>query len=135
MCYSTSLRKEREAIERQLYNQIPAVFDNNSDFEPFYHLNGFTHGNLQVITLNEPHKIQPASWGIIPDWAIHDPLSFRKKSNTLNARSESIFEKASFRQAIRNKRCLVIVNGFFEWRHVGKKRYPYYLTLKSPLFN
>ena len=49
----------------------------------------------------------------------------------MNARSETIFEKPSFRHAIRSKRCLVIVDGFFEWRHEGRKRYPYYLTLKS----
>lgn len=131
MCYSTSLRKEREAIERQLYNQIPAVFADNSDFEPFYHLNGFTHGNLQVITLNEPHKIQSASWGIIPDWAIHDPLSFRKKSNTLNARSESIFEKASFRDSAESKRCLILADGFFEPHHQNGIAIPYFCYQES----
>jgi len=50
---------------------------------------------------------------------------------TLNARSESIFEKASFRKSILSRRCLVPADGFFEWQTVGTKKIPWYIKLKE----
>jgi putative SOS response-associated peptidase YedK len=126
MCYSTALRKEREKIERELRNQITVKFDPNSTFKPYYHLNGFTHGNLQIIPMKDSSTIYDASWGIIPDWALHDPETFRKKSNTLNARSESIFDKASFKNSAEDKRCLILADGFYEPHHENGKAIPYF---------
>lgn len=126
MCYSTALRKEREKIEKELRNQITVKFDANSTYKPYFHLNGFTHGNLQIIKMDTPYIIHDACWGIIPDWASHDPEAFRKKCNTLNARSESIFDKASFRNSAEHKRCLILADGFYEPHHVNGKALPYF---------
>ena len=126
MCYSTALRKEREKIEKELRNQIDAKFDAKSTYQPYYHLNGFTHGNLQIIKMDKPNIITDASWGLIPDWASHHPDAFRKKSNTLNARSESIFEKPTYRDSAEHKRCLILVDGFFEPHHENGKAIPYF---------
>ena len=126
MCYSTTLRKEREKIEKELRNQINVKFDAKSTYQPYYHLNGFTHGNLQIIKMDEPNIIHDASWGLVPDWASQNPEAFRKKSNTLNARSESIFEKASYKGSAENKRCLILADGFFEPHHENGKALPYF---------
>jgi len=126
MCYSTALRKKREQIEQRLLSQIPAKFPESTDYEPYFHLNGFTYGNLQVITMDAPEIITTAKWGLIPDWAIHNPKAFRKKSNTLNARSESVFEKASYKDSAENKRCLILVDGFFEPHHENGIANPYF---------
>lgn len=126
MCYSTALRKEREKIETELRNQINVKFDAQSTYQPYFHLNGFTHGNLQIIKMDQPDIITDASWGLIPDWATHNPEVFRKKSNTLNARSESIFEKPSYRDSAENKRCLILADGFFEPHHENGKAIPYF---------
>ncbi|BAO75794.1 SOS response-associated peptidase [Winogradskyella sp. PG-2] len=126
MCYSTALRKEREKIEKELRQQISVKFDAKSTYQPYYHLNGFTHGNLQIIKMDTPEIISDASWGLIPDWAIHNPEAFRKKSNTLNARSESIFEKPSYRDSAENKRCLILADGFFEPHHENSKAIAYF---------
>jgi putative SOS response-associated peptidase YedK len=57
------------------------------------------------------------------------------RTNTLNAKSETIFEKPSFRASIGNKRCLLFAKGFYEWRDYEKKKYPYYIHLKNqPVF-
>ena len=53
------------------------------------------------------------------------------RTNTLNAKSETIFEKPSFRSSIGSKRCLLFVKGFYEWRDYNKKKYPYYIHLKN----
>ena len=56
-------------------------------------------------------------WGFIPSWAKEvrpQPL--------INARSETVYEKASFKNAIRRRRCLIPADGFYEWQEVGAKR-------------
>jgi len=76
--------------------------------------------------MDKPNIITDASWGLIPDWASHHPDAFRKKSNTLNARSESIFEKPTYRDSAEHKRCLILVDGFFEPHHENGKAIPYF---------
>ena len=125
MCYSTALRKKKQ-IEQLLLSQIPATFPENTEYEPYFHLNGFSYGNLQIIKMDEPETIQTAKWGLIPDWATHNPEIFRKKSNTLNARSESIFEKASFKESADEKRCLILADGFYEPHHENGIAQPYF---------
>ena len=128
MCYSIALRKEREALQRKLFKEmnIPTEFDDDLEFEPYFHLKGYTHGNLQIITMEEPELIHPASWGLVPEWAAHRVDEFRKKSNTLNAKSETIFEKASFKDSARDKRCLILTDGFFEPHHENGVAIPHF---------
>lgn len=134
MCYSTALRKQREKIEQRILSQIPAKFSQESTFKPYFHLNGFTHGNLQIITMDNPEYIVDAEWGLIPSWSIHNPEGFRKKSNTLNARSESIFEKSSYAESAENKRCLILADGFFEPHHENGQAIPYFCYQPSEAF-
>ena len=49
----------------------------------------------------------------------------------INARAETVAEKPSFRRALQKRRCLVLADGFYEWRKEGKKKTPMYITLKS----
>jgi putative SOS response-associated peptidase YedK len=62
-------------------------------------------------------------WGLVPSWAkdIGDGL--------INARSETINEKPSFRQAFRQRRCIIPANGFFEWLRVEGTKVPYYVRM------
>lgn len=126
MCHSTALRKSKEEIENKLKRQFNATFDDSAKFAPYYHLNGFSHGNLQIIKMDDPKNICAASWGIVPDWAKNDPGNFRKKSNTLNARFESIFEKSSFKKSASEKRCLILADGFYEPHHENGVAIPYF---------
>lgn len=126
MCYSTSLRKKREQIVQKLYDQIPADFEVPLEFESYFHLNGFTHGNLYIIKMDELESIYPALWGLVPDWAIHNPDEFRKKSNTLNARSETIFEKPTYKNSANEKRCLILSDGFYEPHYVNGVSIPHF---------
>ncbi|PTM09778.1 MAG: hypothetical protein DA407_05040 [Bacteroidetes bacterium] len=126
MCYSTALRKKKEQIEQRLLSQIPAKFPTSTNYNPYYHLNGFTYGNLQIIKMDEPETISSAKWGLIPNWALHNAEAFRKKSNTLNARAESVFEKASYKESVVSKRCLILADGFFEPHHENGQAIPYF---------
>lgn len=66
-------------------------------------------------------------WGFVPEW-VKDPQNF---SLIINARSESVMQKPSFRSAIRYRRCIIPANGFYEWHREGGVKTPYFLKPKS----
>ncbi len=67
-------------------------------------------------------------WGLVPYWSKDEKIGYRM----INARAEGIEQKPSFKNPLRNKRCLVITNGFYEWKKAGSKtRIPYFIRLKS----
>ena len=66
-------------------------------------------------------------WGLVPFWAKDAKIG----SRMINAVGETVATKPAFRSAYKKRRCLVLANGFYEWKKVGKRRTPIYLTLKS----
>ena len=66
-------------------------------------------------------------WGLIPAWAKSPSLG----SRMINARAETVAEKPSFRTALRQRRCLVLADGFYEWQRTEGLRRPMRITLKS----
>lgn len=80
-----------------------------------------------VITNNEPQNLSTLEWGLIPYWAKDAKIG----PKLINARSESVFEKPSFRESIKRKRGLVIADSFYEWKRVGKNKIPYRILMKE----
>jgi putative SOS response-associated peptidase YedK len=72
-------------------------------------------------------RLAPLRWGLIPFWAKDPAIGNR----LINARAETLAEKPSFRNAFMRQRCLIVADGFFEWRPAGKRRTPVYIYLKS----
>jgi putative SOS response-associated peptidase YedK len=66
-------------------------------------------------------------WGLIPSWA--DDVKIGAK--LVNARSETVAIKPSFRAAFKQRRCLIFADGYYEWQKQGKKKQPYYLGLRN----
>ncbi len=131
MCFHYSLIKERAEIALQLN----VDWDDDSVWQPTYHANGFTFPNMPIITQASPKKIQIFNWGLIPAWIKGEDAAKEIKLQTLNARSETVYEKPSFKNSIINQRCLVIADGFYEWLEHQKIKYPHYIYLKNkPLF-
>jgi putative SOS response-associated peptidase YedK len=62
-------------------------------------------------------------WGLIPSWANDPSIGYK----LLNARSETVTEKASFRSAFKQRRCLIPASGFYEWKKEGKRKQPYFI--------
>lgn len=85
---------------------------------------------LPLITQGKPEIIQLIPWGLIPSWA-NESQAKELPLKTLNAKSETIFEKASFEPSILKQRCLVLVDGFFEWQHNGKEKIEYEIRLQQ----
>jgi putative SOS response-associated peptidase YedK len=69
-------------------------------------------------------------WGLVPFWA--KDISIGNKM--INARSESVAEKPSFRNAFKKRRCLIIADGFYEWKGQKGRKQPMFITLpdKNP---
>lgn len=63
-------------------------------------------------------------WGLVPSWASDPAIGTR----LINARAETVADKPAFRQAFRQRRCLVVADGFYEWQGAGRQKQPYYLT-------
>jgi putative SOS response-associated peptidase YedK len=85
---------------------------------------------LAVITNQAPDRLNYFKWGLIPGWAKDPSIGYKM----INARSESISEKPSFRTPLRSRRCLIPADAFYEWKQNGRK-VPYRIFLKdSPIF-
>lgn len=96
-----------------------------------YHLAGFSHPELLIVTSLAPLKLENATWGMIPFWVRSEEQALSLWNQTINARGETLFEKPSFRKAAQDGRCLVVVNSFFEHHHQRKKTFPYRIKLRS----
>ena len=69
----------------------------------------------QDIYIIKNEKINIASWGLIAPWSKNSQDALRSQSQAINARSESVHEKPTFRSAFRTHRCLVPASGYYEW--------------------
>lgn len=125
MCFHNSMSKKAQEVANRFNAQIEI------GFEPVFHASGFSFPKWPVITAEEPDKINLYRWGLIPHWVKDEEQAKKIRGQTLNARSETIFEKPSFRISIHKKRCFVISTGFFEWQDYKKKKYPYFIHLKN----
>ncbi len=66
-------------------------------------------------------------WGLVPFWS----KELKIGAKMINARSETVATKPAFRSAFKSKRCLILTDGFFEWKAMDGGKQPYYITLKN----
>lgn len=82
---------------------------------------------VAVIPNGETRALEIFRWGLIPSWAKDPAIGNR----LINARAETLAEKPSFRTALKKRRCLVLADGFYEWKREGKSKTPMYIQLKE----
>jgi len=66
-------------------------------------------------------------WGLVPFWAKDPTIGNRM----INARAETVAEKPSYRAAFRHRRCIVLADGFYEWRREGDTKTPHFISLAN----
>jgi putative SOS response-associated peptidase YedK len=120
LCYHTSLARSPDYLEKRFQAKI----EQPSLFEPIYHHSGFSAPLHPVIANESIQSISFFRWGLVPFWTKDESAAERIRTHTLNAKAETIHQKPSFRSSIMTKRCLVLVDGFYEWREEGGKKYP-----------
>ena len=86
-------------------------------------------GQFMPVVINENGKtrIELMKWGLVPFWAKDPKIGYK----LINARAETLFEKPMWRRAIKNRRCLVPADGFYEWKLVKEDtkedKHPFYV--------
>jgi putative SOS response-associated peptidase YedK len=80
-----------------------------------------------VATSGVDRQFKLLRWGLIPSWA--KDLSIGAK--LINARAETLQEKPSFRDAFKRRRCLIVADGFYEWKKQAGKKQPFYFRLEN----
>ncbi len=122
MCGRFTLILDPVAIQAELgLGDLPA------DIQPRYNI--APGQDIPVVTDPAERRVDLLRWGLIPSWAKDASIG----SRLINARSETLAEKPSFRAALTRRRCLVLADGFYEWYHptgrVSAKAQPVYFSL------
>jgi len=83
--------------------------------------------DVAVIIENGSSTLTAMRWGLIPFWAKDIAIG----SKLINARSDTINEKPSFKYSFQKRRCLIVASGFYEWQKRGANKFPYFVHLKD----
>jgi putative SOS response-associated peptidase YedK len=122
VCGRYTLRKPARQIAREF--DLPTV----PDLPPRYNI---APGQPVPVVRLAPdqggRELALIDWGLIPPWA-DDPEA---DNRLINARAETLAEKPSFRRAFRERRCLVLADGFCEWRRLDGRKQPYFVHMRD----
>jgi len=120
MCGRYSFSNPKDIIER--FGLVQLEFD----FGPRYNIAPSQQVPV-VIHQNGGNRLLMFKWGLIPYWAKDENIG----NKLINARAETLEEKPSFRKSLEQKRCLVLADGFYEWKKEGRGKKPYRITLQD----
>lgn len=118
MCGRFSLTKEEQVV-----NQRFRLAGGSATYIPRF--NGAPGQHLAVISNHNPDNLSFFKWGLVPFWAEDAAIG----NKLINARSETVHEKPSYKKAFKSRRCLVLSDGFFEWKKDGSDKIPHYIFL------
>jgi putative SOS response-associated peptidase YedK len=120
MCGRFTLSTKAEALEERFHATLAeGVYAPNYNAVPLQ--------ALLTILNDNPEVIVPTAWGFVPAWA--EGRSDVKP--LINARGETVASKPFFRTAFKSSRCLVLSDGFYEWRRAKSGKVPYRIALKT----
>lgn len=82
---------------------------------------------VRVLVQGQGRQLHQLHWGLIPAWAKDPRVGYKM----INARSETVQRKPSYRAAYRRRRCLVLADGFYEWKRQGRSKQPFLIRLRG----
>ena len=130
MCGRFTLASDADALNQTFFD-----FAEPMDLSPRYNISPTQDVAVIANTLTETEErsetgqVEFFHWGLIPSWAKDPKIGNRM----INARSETLSEKPSFRSAYKRRRCLILADGYYEWCKIPGDRHkqPVYIRLKS----
>ncbi|MDM5284124.1 SOS response-associated peptidase [Peribacillus frigoritolerans] len=122
MCGRFTLFTDIEEIKERF--DIQGSFDEEYQFS--YNI-APSQSVLSVINDGVRNRLGYLRWGLIPFWAKDEKAGYKM----INARAETIAEKASFRNAYKKKRCMIIADSFYEWKKTPERKIPMRIKLKN----
>ena len=118
MCGRKTLTMSKKAIIEELIVDEWQV----EDYSPNYNI-APTQNSLVMVQDKGSNIIRKMRWGLIPEWS----KSELHGSKMINARLETITSKPSFKNLITQNRCIVLSNGYFEWKQDGNIKVPFFI--------
>lgn len=105
-------------VYASFYDVVPPAIAPNFNVAPTQ--------NVLVVHYDDAKRVCVLQrWGLIPSWAKD------KKTSFINARADTVFDKPAFRASAKRRRCLILADGYYEWKSLGgKQKQPYYLKPK-----
>ena len=114
MCGRYTLLRDEVAIKQRFH--LDSI---NAKYEPSYNI-APGQNVLAVIYDGKERRAGYLRWGLVPSWADDARIGYKM----INARSETIAEKASFKNLLMRKRCLIIADSFYEWKKTDNGKVP-----------
>jgi putative SOS response-associated peptidase YedK len=131
MCFHISITDNQNSIEKKMN----ANFSISNEFLPQKHISAFSNTLIPIIHSQKKYEINLFNWGLIPYWIKNIQEANKIRKMTYNAKTETLNDKPSFKYSIRDKKCLIITNGFYEWQSANNKKICYYInSSESSLF-
>jgi putative SOS response-associated peptidase YedK len=122
MCGRFTLTASKENIEDQLQVEL-------FDYKPRYNI-APSQPMLSIISDGQKRKAGYLQWGLVPSWAKDPKIGYKM----INARGETVDEKPTFKWLLERRRCLVVADGFYEWKRIEEKKKPYRVTVNDGIF-
>ena len=120
MCGRFTLKSTPQAIQRE-FN-----LEDLSGYQPRYNI-APTQPVTVLVDSGGEWEARSFKWGLVPSFANEPKMGAR----LINARAETASEKPAFRNAFKHRRCLVLADGFYEWRQGPNKKVPYYIHMED----
>jgi putative SOS response-associated peptidase YedK len=138
MCYTIQQLEERILKQGQRKQSTPAeieealrIFREQIKGKPLFAISGFDHPAVPILINHGGIHWQNMHWGLIPLWCKDWNAALELSNLTLNARAETLFEKPAFKHAASTRRGIVPITGFYEYKHVKSKKFPYFIDWKD----
>ena len=122
MCGRFTITSDAEKLEERFEAKVE-----KSEYKKRY--NAAPSQLLPVITNSDKKNVQFFKWGLIPFWAKEEKIGYQ----LINARAETVTEKPSFKYALKERRCLVLADGYYEWMKTPEGKIPFRITLKDEI--
>jgi putative SOS response-associated peptidase YedK len=140
MCGRFTLKTHPDAVSRLFGSLSQKLLQSTIKFNPSYNIaptqnvrvarhiaaNGSDEEESGAVG-NRGTELVQLRWGLVPFWA----KDLKIGSRMINARCETVATKPSFRSAFKKRRCLVVADGFYEWKKMGDHKQPYYISMSD----
>src|SRR4051812_30295235 len=120
MCGRFTQRKPAERVKREFRLEEAPSIEARYNIAP-------TQDVLAIRRRDDGDEAVFLKWGLIPSWAKDASIG----AKLINARSETVSEKPSFREAFKKRRCIIPADGFYEWQRTGGKKQPFFFQMRD----
>ncbi|WP_017728781.1 SOS response-associated peptidase [Halalkalibacterium ligniniphilum] len=119
MCGRYTLTASKEQVEEQLQIEL-------TEYNPRYNI-APSQKVLSLVSDGEKRKAGYLQWGLVPVWAKDKKIGYKM----INARGETVDQKPAFKRLLARRRCLIVADGFYEWKRTEEEKKPYRIIMNE----